>query len=49
MNVNMSKNRLSILQWETLGQEVANGVNNLPLGLENKVKCLENLEDINPQ
>ena len=28
MNVNMSKNWLSILQWETLGQEVANGVNN---------------------
>ena len=41
MNVNMSKNLLSILQWETLGQEIANGVNNLPLGLGNIVKDLD--------
>ena len=48
MYVNMSKNRLSILQWETLGQEVANGVYNLPLGLGNKVECLENLDILTP-
>ena len=41
-------NRLSILQWETLGQEVANGVDNLPLGLGNKVECLENLDILTP-
>ena len=48
MQVNMLSNRLSILQWETLGQQVANGVNNLPLGLGNKVECLENLDILTP-
>ena len=39
----MTCNRLSVLQWESLIAQVNNGVNNLPLGLGNKVECLEDL------
>ena len=48
MNINMTGHRLSILRWETLGQEVTNAVNNLPLCLRNKVHCLANLDIITP-
>ena len=40
--------RLSILQWETLGQQVSNGINNLPIGLGNKVESLETLDILTP-
>ena len=40
--------RLSIIQWETLLASIANTVNNLPLGLGNKVYCIENLDLITP-
>ena len=48
ISLNMSSNRLSILQWESLVSEVTNGINNLPLGLGNKVECLENLDILTP-
>ena len=48
ISVNMASNRLSILQWESLVLEVTNGINNLPLGLGNKVECLENLDVLTP-
>ena len=44
ISVNMASNRLAIIQWESLVLEVRNGINNLPLGLGNKVECLENLD-----
>ena len=40
--------RLSIIQWETLGQQIANSINNLPIGLANKVDHLENLDLLTP-
>ena len=44
----MHKQRLSILQWETLGQQLSNSINNLPIGLRNKTECLENLDLLTP-
>ena len=44
----MEGNRLSVLQWESLVAQVANGINNLPLGLGSKVECLEDLDIITP-
>ena len=41
-------NRLSIIQWETLGQQIANSINNLPIGLGNKTENLENLDILTP-
>ena len=26
-------NRLLVLQWETIGQQIANSINNMPIGL----------------
>ena len=40
----MDTNRLSALQWESLVAQVASRINNLPLGLGNKVECLEYLD-----
>ena len=40
--------RLSVIQWETLGQQVVNSINNLPIGLGNKTENLENLDLITP-
>ena len=44
----MSGERLSITQWETLVASIANSINNLPLGLGNKVESIENLDLITP-
>ena len=44
----LNNNRLSILQWETLGQQVANSINNMPIGLKNKCEMLENLDLLTP-
>ena len=30
--------RLSIMQWETLGIQISNSINNLPIGVENKTE-----------
>ena len=40
--------RLSILQWETLCCQIANSINNLPIGLGNKTEDLENLDLLTP-
>ena len=34
----LHKNRLSIIQWETLGDRIANTINNLPISLGNDVR-----------
>ena len=44
----ISNNRLSLIQWETLGQQVANSINNLPLGIGSKSEDLENLDILTP-
>ena len=40
--------RLSIVQWETLMAQIANSINNMPIGLKNKTSNLENLDLITP-
>ena len=37
-----------MIQWETLGQQIANSINNLPIGIGNKVADLENLDILTP-
>ena len=44
----LCNDRLSIVQWETLGQQISNSINNLPIGLGNKVDGLENLDLLTP-
>ena len=44
----LGNQRLSLLQWETLGQQIANSINNLPIGIGNKVADLENLDLLTP-
>ena len=44
----LNHEELSIIQWETLGSQIANSINNLPLGLGNKVADLENLDLLTP-
>ena len=48
LNKTLDKSRLSVLQWETLGQQVSNSINNLPIGLGNKVESLESLDILTP-
>ena len=40
--------RLSILEWETLGDQIANSVNNLPVATVNMSVDLENLDILTP-
>ena len=48
INKHVQKQRLSILQWETLGQQISNSINNLPIGVGSKTQSLENLDLITP-
>ena len=45
---NVNKNRLSVLQWETLGQQISNNINNVPIGLGKKAEMLENVDILSP-
>ena len=40
--------RLSIIEWETLGDQVANSINNLPIAIGNIVQGLENIDILTP-
>ena len=40
--------RLSVIKWETLGDQMANSINNLPIAIRNVTKDLENLDLITP-
>ena len=40
--------RLSIIEWETIGDEIANCVNDLPLAIGNVVSDLQNLDILTP-
>ena len=44
----MNKQRLSVLQWETLIQQIYNSINNVPIGLGNKTECLDSLDILTP-
>ena len=44
----LNKNRLSIIQWETLAHQVSNSINNMPIGLGNKTELLENIDILTP-
>ena len=48
MEKELCNKRLSLLQWETLVQQIANSVNNLPIGLASYNNDLENLDLITP-
>ncbi len=48
VKINVQHERLSIVQWETLMQQIANSINNLPIGLRKRSQCLENLDIITP-
>ena len=48
INTHVQNERLSVLQWESLMQQIANSINNLPIGLNNKTEDLENLDLITP-
>ena len=44
----LENQRLSLIQWETLGQQICNSINNMPIGLGNKCASLENLDLLTP-
>ena len=44
----VAQERLSVLQWETVGAEIANRVNDLPLAVGNVTADFENLDLITP-
>ena len=48
VEIRVHNERLSILQWETLMQQVSNSINNHPLGLRHYTSDLENLDLITP-
>ena len=48
VDINIHKERLSGIQWETLMAQISNSINNLPIGLKNIVEDLENLDLITP-
>ena len=44
----MLGHRLSVLEWETLGDQIANSVNNMPLATINVSADIENLDILTP-
>ena len=44
----MSKDRLSFIQWETLGNQIANSINNLPIAIRNQIADVENIDILIP-
>ena len=48
LSKHMVGQKLSILQWETLGLQIANSINNLPIGIGNKSDMLESLDILTP-
>ena len=48
VEINIHNERLSVMQWETLMAQISNSINNLPIGLKNKVEDLENIDLLTP-
>ena len=44
----LQNERLSNIQWETLGEQVANAINNLPIAIGNVTQDLENIDLLTP-
>ena len=44
----LQNEKLSGMEWETLGDQVANSMNNLPIGLRSETKDLENVDLLTP-
>ena len=44
----LSNERLSVIGWETIGAEIANSINDLPIAFQNWSSDLENLDLITP-
>ena len=48
INKTVNNERLSVIQWETLCQQIENSINNVPIGVGNKTECIENLDILTP-
>ena len=48
VSISIQNERLSVVQWETLMAQIGNSMNNMPIGLRNKVSDLEQLDLITP-
>ena len=48
VDIAIRNERLSVVQWETLMAQIANSVNNMPIGLKNRVSDIEQLDLITP-
>ena len=44
----MQHERVSVIEWETLGSQIANSINDLPIGFRNVSSDLENIDLITP-
>ena len=44
----LQNERLSVIEWETLGDTVANSINNLPIAISNETRDLENIDLLTP-
>ena len=44
----ISNDRLSLLQWETLSSQIANCINNQPIGIRNEVSDFESIDLLTP-
>ncbi|XP_066928171.1 uncharacterized protein [Clytia hemisphaerica] len=44
----ISNERLSLLQWETLSSQIANCINNQPIGIRNEVSDFESMDLLTP-
>ena len=48
VSIAIQNERLSVVQWETLMAQIGNSINNMPIGIRNKVTDLEHLDLITP-
>ena len=46
--INVQGEKLSLIQWETLMQQISNSMNNMPIGLKHKRRDLESLDLVTP-
>ena len=46
--IHVENERLSLLRWETLMLQIANSLNNMPIGLKNKTSDLDKLDLVTP-
>ena len=44
----LQNERFPVIEWETLGETVANSINNLPIAVSNETRDLENIDLLTP-